>query len=505
MADAPLRTSSYTIFADLPNETNQMLLVHGYTGAYDKVSRSVATYVRSLTTAPPPKPLYGEWVSDPVAPGTQPSAPSEWTLDLLRRRGYLTRMTPQEEFGYVKTIADRLHASEQKSLPQFVIMPTYQCNLRCPYCFQDHMRTDPKYRHLLTYMDVETADRIVDAMPAIEARHGFSGASPPPRQVVFFGGEPLLPECRPVVEHFIRRTTSEGPVSFKAISNATNLEAYEDLLTPDLLSSIQVTFDGPPEEHNKRRVYSDGSGSFDQIARNVSMALDRGVRISARMNVDRNNIDQLPELASSFIEQGWDRYENFVAYAAPIRASNDSTESSTTMSSYDVDRSIDALREDDPSMQVIGRPDDSLKQRVRKILSENGDPVTEYRTHFCGAHSTMYIFDSFADIYACWERTGDQRIRIGQINDANEVEIDELASKVWRKRSVSASPSCSKCRYAFYCGGGCAILAEADHDTMYMNHCDDFQKRFRAMVSEAYLDHVNGVEAKSSIACACES
>src|SRR6185295_10151224 len=56
-----LRTSSYTIYVDLPGESDQMLLVHGYTGAFDKVSRRVATYVRSLERKRAPKPLYGEW------------------------------------------------------------------------------------------------------------------------------------------------------------------------------------------------------------------------------------------------------------------------------------------------------------------------------------------------------------------------------------------------------------------------------------------------------------
>src|SRR2546430_14688714 len=61
-----LRASSYTIYVDLPNEPDAMLLVHGYSGAYDKVTRRVATYVRSLETGKPPRPLFGTW--SPEAP-----------------------------------------------------------------------------------------------------------------------------------------------------------------------------------------------------------------------------------------------------------------------------------------------------------------------------------------------------------------------------------------------------------------------------------------------------
>jgi hypothetical protein len=42
-----LRTSSYVIYVDLPHNDHEMLLVHGYTGAFDKVSKRIATFVRA--------------------------------------------------------------------------------------------------------------------------------------------------------------------------------------------------------------------------------------------------------------------------------------------------------------------------------------------------------------------------------------------------------------------------------------------------------------------------
>jgi hypothetical protein len=42
-----LRTSSYIIYVDSPARADEVLLVHGYTGAYARVSGSVARYLRS--------------------------------------------------------------------------------------------------------------------------------------------------------------------------------------------------------------------------------------------------------------------------------------------------------------------------------------------------------------------------------------------------------------------------------------------------------------------------
>ena len=124
------------------------------------------------------------------------------------------------------------------------------------------------------------------------AENGGRDALPqtPQLDIGFFGGEPLLAASRPIVEHVIRRARERGEAHFWAISNGTELDAYEDLLGPEALSSVQITLDGPPGEHDRRRVYADGEGSWEKIARNVRMALDRGIQVAIRTNADRTTI-----------------------------------------------------------------------------------------------------------------------------------------------------------------------------------------------------------------------
>ncbi len=227
-----LRTSSYTIYVDLPSSTDEMLLVHGYTGAYNKVSRRVATYLRSLEVKAPPKPLYGDWTPEPAING-EITPPSEATIELLKKRGYLTKMTPEEEEAFFVKLATKLHHFQKRLMPTYVFMPTYSCNLRCPYCFQDHMRTDPAYKHLLTRMSPEVVDRIFAAMPAIEAAHGVAEDADLPRNITLFGGEPLLAENRSTIEYILERAFASGQANFSAVTNGTELEAYQDLLAPD--------------------------------------------------------------------------------------------------------------------------------------------------------------------------------------------------------------------------------------------------------------------------------
>jgi len=434
-----------------------MLLVHGYTGAYNKVSRRVATYLRSLEVKAPPKPLYGDWTPEPAING-EITPPSEATIELLKKRGYLTKMTPEEEEAFFVKLATKLHHFQKRLMPSYVFMPTYSCNLRCPYCFQDHMRTDPAYKHLLTRMSPEVVDRIFAAMPQIEAAHGVAEDADLPRDITLFGGEPLLAENRSTIEYILERAFASGKANFSAITNGTELEAYQDLLAPDKISWLQITLDGVPQEHDKRRIYADGKGSYERIAQNITRALDLGVRVAVRMNIDRNNVNKLPDLADEIVARGWNKYKGFQAYTAVVTASNSKT--------------------------------------VREIFAENRDPINSFKASFCGAHNKMYVFDPFGDIYACWEKTGDPKIRIGHITEDSQVILNEELNQTWRNRTVVSNPVCRKCRYSFSCGGGCAAVAMSNKGKFYTNYCDGFAHRFRASVAEAYLDYVAGTEVE---------
>jgi uncharacterized protein len=498
-----VRASSYNIYVDLPESAEDMLLVHGYTGAYDKVSRRVATYVRSLEAARPPKPLFGAWSPEPAVDG-QVVAPSDHTIAILKRRGYLTELSVEDEQRFFANVASLLHQQEQRQRPSYILMPTYNCNLRCSYCFQDHMRTNPAFNHLLRTMRRSMADRIIAAMSRIEAQHGYEPGqdAAPERQVGFFGGEPLLEHNRPIIEYIMTRLRALGPTNFWAVSNATDLHIYRDLLGPDGISFLQITLDGPPEEHNQRRIYADGSATFERIARNITMALEQGVAVSVRLNIDRNNINDLTRLAQEMIDRGWTSSRLFAPYTAPIRASNDHTDMKTTFSSWELDQALDRLREQDPNMLVINRPDDQIKQRVRGIFSKHAEPTR--RATFCGAHSGMYVFDAFGDIYSCWERTGDPNIRIGYVTQTGDVVIEERLNTLWRSRNVTTNAICKKCRYALYCGGGCAVLAEAQRGEFFTNYCDGYAARFRAMVAETYLEHAAGVTVAAGVERPCD-
>jgi len=497
-----LRTSSYTIYVKLPDNDQDVLLVHGYTGAYDRVSRDVADFLRSREAKRHAKPLYGDWSAEPEAAAA--GTVSDATIDLLRGQGYLTELSPDEEETFFSHLAVKLHERALRQAPTYIFMPTYDCNLRCSYCYQDHMRTDCSFKHLLRTMRQPMVDRIFAALPRIEERHGLDPAALRRRTIGFFGGEPLLAANRPIVEHILGKAFEMGETDFWAVTNGTEIDAYRDLLGPAGIARLQITLDGPPRQHDRRRIYADGSGSYERIAANITMALERGVAVSVRLNVDRNNLCDLPAVADEIVARGWDRCPGFGAYTSPVRAGNGKTEAADTMSSWELDQALTRMREEHPSLRVLARPDEGLRARARRIFDDPREILPSLRPSFCSAHDRMYIFDPFGDIYSCWERTGDRDVRVGSVTPEGDVEFRFDQRAVWHGRTVASNPVCRRCRFALHCGGGCAILALDKNGAFNSNYCDGFAARFRASVAEAYLEHVSGAGPVAVQARVCD-
>ncbi|MBC7953458.1 MAG: radical SAM protein [Rhodospirillaceae bacterium] len=473
--------------------------MHGYTGAYDRVSRRVGDYLKSLETARPPKSLIDD--NPRPEPGSV-APPTDETIATLKARGYLTDLSEEEERARLLETVTRLHETQSRAAPIYLIMPTYDCNLRCGYCFQSELRCEGHVASSL-HMDTAMADRILSALPRIEAEHHPAIPEGTPRNIGFFGGEPLLAANRIVVEQVMTGARAMGPARFWAVTNGTELDAYDDLLGPDDIATIQITLDGPPAEHDRRRIYPDGSGSFERITRNIGMALDKGVAVQVRVNVDRNNIAELPAIARAVTAFGWQSNPRFDLHTAPITASNAETDRKTTFTTRGLADALTDLMRDFPEMRVFRRQDQSMKTRARRIFTGQSSPTDAMKTCFCNAHDRMYVIDPFGDVYACWEQTGNPATRMGRIAEDGSFHTEATSHCNWRTRSAVSNPTCLRCRFLLHCGGGCAVQAERAHGRFFTNFCDEFGVRFRQRVAEAYLEHTAGMPETGTAAPVC--
>ena len=181
---------------------------------------------------------------------------------------------------------------------------------------------------------------------------------------------------------------------------------------------------------------------------------------------------------------------NFSAYVAPI--TGEKSNKALFGNSWQLAQKLEEIKREFSSASILDTQDTGLLGVARRIFSGGGEdaPFEMHKSSFCGAHTGMYLFDPLCDIYACWERTGDSKVRIGNIGDDGALETNDAFESKWRSRTVTTNEHCANCRYALHCGGGCAIMAEAQAGGFFSNHCDGYASRFRSTISRAYIEHV---------------
>jgi len=465
-----MRPSSYNIVVPLP-DSEQKLLFHGYTGAVDLVQPHVAALLG-------PRPRAGARPSARVEPAT---------LRALKDRGYLTDRSREEETAYAAELGKRVHrVMRRHASPGVLVVPTYDCNLRCPYCYERHLR-EKGAGWLSRRMTIEQAEAVFDAADRLGRK------TSPPRSLTLYGGEPFQEAQAPLLRFVLHRAREKGYRAFSAVTNGVALERFADLLGPrGGIGFLQITLDGPREVHDRRRFLPHGQGTFERIVSNISLALARGVRVSIRMNVDRGNAGAVRELNEVFRQEGWDRDTRFQAYCSPVHAGQDLCADADCFASHiemqeNVERAMNRAGAERPGAHFhIASLTHAIRRRILQHL-EQREGLPRWRTAFCGSNMSMTVFDPFGDIYPCWEVIGQPRHRIGTYGPGF-VDLDDHAVRTWHQRSVVEIARCRSCPYLFFCGGGCEALALQDTGRPDRPHCFDFPRHFQVAAVQAYAE-----------------
>lgn len=169
---------------------------------------------------------------------------------------------------------------------------TLRCNLNCAYCFQKGVRQST--------MSAKTASKIVDLIQYQYLKNNLDIIN-----IVWSGGEPLLNIS--AIEYIYNELIKQLPDDVLNVSIYTNGTL---LSRPNMrrlycagIRHIQVTIDGTDEIHNTRR-----GDSLKTILNNIDNILTdySDVRITARSNIDKSNIENYIKLYVSLM----DKYKN---------------------------------------------------------------------------------------------------------------------------------------------------------------------------------------------------
>ena len=371
-------------------------------------------------------------------------------IDELIEKGYLTDETAENSL-YRRKYLDFLDSREKDEI-QIFFVTNYSCNFACSYCYQDQYNNPG---HELSY-------EIIDAFFSYVMKE-FADRK---KYITVFGGEPLLgsPKQKELISYFVSKSVIAG-LELSFVTNGYSLEEFIDILSGGKIREVQVTLDGTEATHNNRRFLKSGDGTFDRIVRGIDAAIEKQIDINLRMVIDKENINNLPDLAKFVIEKGWTKsgyfktqigrnYELHHCQSAPDKLFDRIT----------LYISIYELIKEYPHIIEFYKPAYSIS----KFISENGE-VPDPLFDACPACKTEWAFDYMGKIYSCTATVGKADELLGTFYP--EVHRKNDLIEQWEKRDVTAIRECRECPVQLACGGGCGSVAKNSTGNICSTDC----------------------------------
>ena len=410
--------SRYNIFSRIRDSENHFI-INLLTGNADILSGEEAKKVEALIKG-------SETATDNFA-------------DEMFEKGYLADEADEEHL-FRSRYLDFIDSRENDEI-QIFFVTNYSCNFACTYCYQD------QYNNPNQELNTEIIDAFFNYL-----KRNFPDRK---KYITVFGGEPLLGSSgQKSLISYIVSCANESGLELSFVTNGYFLEEYSDLLNKGRIREVQVTLDGTGAVHNSRRFLKGGGETFDKIVRGIDACLDRGIDINLRIVVDKENIQNLPELARFAIDKGWTHnslfktqigrnYELHHCQSAPDKLFD-------RISLYE---NLYELIQNNQHITEFYKPAYS----VSKFLWENGelpDPLFDS----CPACKTEWAFDYTGNIYSCTATVGKSDESLGTFYPV--INLKEDIVQEWESRDIRSIEECRTCSVQLACGGGCASVAK---------------------------------------------
>ncbi len=325
-----------------------------------------------------------------------------------------------------------------KDVLSLTIASTMACNFRCEYCYQEPGKQ--------VIMSKEVQDGIIhyieNSIKKLDELY-----------ITWFGGEPLL--AKDIILELSERIDQirkvhDCKVSYLMITNGS-------LFDPQLISElkkhnykgIQITLDGPPSIHNKRRKPKNGDAHcFEHILDNVKELIRNGMKVMIRVNLDKTNADSMEELLDILKEAGVTE-----AVIDPAQVVS-YTEACKSVSGNCFHTAEYAEQE----------------SRIHRLLMEKGFVrddtcfLPKRKTNFCCADQiNSFLIDPQGNMYKCWNDIG-TRETVGNIINMKSSKLQKMRQVSWIDYSPFDYQDCVECKYLPLCMGGCPYMG------MVINH-----------------------------------
>jgi uncharacterized protein len=360
-------------------------------------------------------------------------------LDELSEKGYIADES-EEKRQYRRKYLDFIDSREKDEI-QIFFVTNYSCNFACSYCYQDQYSNPAN----------ELNRNVIDAFFNYVKKEFGSRR----KYITIFGGEPLLnsPRQKDLIAYIINRSV-EADLSLCFVTNGYYLEEYIPVLRKGKIREIQVTLDGTESVHNNRRYLKGGGGTFKKIVKGIDDCLKDNIDVNLRMVIDKENIDDLSDLAQFAIDKGWTKSLHFkTQIGRNYELHHCQSTPDKLFDRVSLYESIFEMTKNHRHILEFYKPAYS----VSRFLAENGE-LPEPLFDSCPACKTEWAFDYTGKIYSCTATVGKADESLGTFYPG--ISLKESLIEQWETRDVTSIQECTECSAQLACGGGCGSVAK---------------------------------------------
>lgn len=320
------------------------------------------------------------------------------------------RLIAEAKSLYEKGLTKEKHQPSFKSIEgnlyKFYLYPTFNCPLRCPYCYAEGGERKSN--------ELPAEDYLRITKEALKAGY---------RAIVIVGGEPLvyyefdkyiegLSKISKEGARFILRTSFAFPIPDDRLKKICSV-----------FDEITVSLDGDEETNDAVR----GKGTFKKVVKNIIRALEFGGNISVSAVMDREKGEGKPgEFLRTFC-----REHNIkkLAIQSPVpmgRAAD------VTGSYYE------------------WRSDEQVTDQIRFKWT-------------CGIGANLYMQPD-GKVYPCYAWCGKEQL-LGDLSKESLQEIIDRGEILsYLNTGVDTNKKCSTCEVRYLCGGMCRVWSKDKED-----------------------------------------
>lgn len=344
-----------------------------------------------------------------------------------------------DEVQRVKEISYQIDNDESRF--ELHINPTMNCNFKCWYCYETHIK-DSKMDEQTLIKTKAFISRIFEEKTQLKE---FT--------LSWFGGEPLLYFNKVVVPllEFTHALAKEKNVAFHSAMTTNALLVNQNVIDNALkygLNFFQITLDGNRERHDKVRFISEGKGSYDAIVANMIALASHGIRVLGRINISVETLPGINEIAEDFAHVS-DKVKEYLSF--------------DLHSVWQIDEDID---------DVINEKRIYFREKGYRVMSGTHDTVA----NSCyGDHRNHATLNYNGEAFKCTARDFTTKNSEGVLGDDGTIHWNEKYEK--RMQIKFKNKPCLECAILPMCGGGCSQQAIEHEGIDYcVNDFDEHKK-----------------------------